>query len=254
MAKILWKEMTLFHPDTEKYWQITVEGNNICTCLNHGKEKIKEEKYPEEKAIQAVMAQFRKGFLYSNPGAQVWEPVMHRYVNNIYTGFMPIASRPDREDFYILRTEGSFEDEIIYHYDGAGHLLSTCRLGAKRLTFDAIMESDGTLYLNNDHHIEHFYPDQGRLELEDSDKNQAMFAEKGTQAVACKNLKATENEDCKGIEIRDTRTDKLLTVVRNEFTVHNANYSFSSNRLIVHTDYGVLSIYSIDNPTCDFVL
>lgn len=46
------------------------------------------------------------------------------------------------------------------------------------------------------------------------------------------------------IQINDLNKNQLL-VITDEFIVRNANIAFTRNCLIVHTDYGVLSIYNI---------
>ncbi len=244
MAKIEWKEMKLFNPDTQKHWQVEVDGNTIRTCLNHGKVKEKEEKHPDDKAIQAVMGQLRKGFLYTDPNANIGEPIIHRYVDKAYTGFMPIAARPDREDFYVTRVVGDFEDEILYHFDADGQLLAKSCLGANRLTYRAALAADGTLYFDNTHKIEHFNPEREEfIQIEDEAQIRSMFHERPENTVTYDNLRIDCSKGRGTIEIWDYQSDELLLTVKNEFTVRNVNCALSSNRLIAHTDYGVLSIY-----------
>ncbi len=245
MAEISWKELTLFNPNTQKYWQIEVDGNKVRTCLNHGKNKEKQEQYPVDKAIQAVMAQFRKGFVYINPNAAIGEPIMHRYVDNgqAYTGFMPIAARTDREDFYIVRVIGNFEDEILYHYHSDGQLLSKYHLGAKRMTYHAFLEADGTLWFDNSHIMEHFDPEKEQFLQLDDDR---AINEGSEQVITYGHLQADFHTGRGNIEIWNYQSEKLLMTIKNEFTVRNLNCAFSSNSLIVHTDYGVLSIYRME--------
>ena len=100
----------------KKVFNIEVDGKMIRSCLNHGKLIEKTEERTADKAVQQVMAKFRKGFLYYNLNAKLGEAILHTFLSCSYTGFMPIAAREDREDFYVIRVAGEFEDEILYHY------------------------------------------------------------------------------------------------------------------------------------------
>lgn len=91
------------------------------------------------------------------------QPILHTFLGKNYTGFLPIAARDDREDFYVLRVVGQFEDEILFHYKEDGTLLSKVSFGADRMTFYAILNADGTLYFDKvsstEHHVlEHYDP------------------------------------------------------------------------------------------------
>lgn len=157
MNKILWKEKILINPETEKEWWISIDGACIRTSLNH--RKIKEqiiEQRTEDKAIQLLCAQLRKGYLYYNPHANFSEPILHQFLDRAYTGAMPLAARPDTNEFYAIRTIGNFEDEILYHFGENGRLLHEYHLGSKRNTYQAVWAADGTLYFDNGHHIERF--------------------------------------------------------------------------------------------------
>ena len=49
---------------------------------------------------------------------------------------MPLATTLTRDDFFLTRVAGDFEDEILYHFDGCGEILETVSLGAKRMTYE----------------------------------------------------------------------------------------------------------------------
>ena len=49
--------------------------------------------------------------------------------------FVPLAASPKRDDLFLTRVAGDFEDEILYHFDGNGKILETVSLGARRMTF-----------------------------------------------------------------------------------------------------------------------
>lgn len=246
MPKLTWNKLTLFNPVTKKYWNIEIDGTIIRTCLNHGAIKeTKELKYPVDKAIQAVMAQFRKGFIYTNPSADVGEAIFHCYIDKrqSYTGFMPIAARPDRDDFYIVRVIGKFEDEILYHYHADGKLLSKNQLGPKRLTYRAELDADGMLYFDNNHKMEHYDPKKAQfLYMADATTT------KGTTpgVVICKHMRIDFRGGRGKIEIWDNQNESLIMKLTDEFAVKNINCACSSHNLIVHTDYGVLSIYKMN--------
>ena len=44
--------------------------------------------------------------------------------------FMPLAASPARDDFFLTRVVGDFEDETLYHFDGSG--ASLCLLYTSR--------------------------------------------------------------------------------------------------------------------------
>lgn len=155
--KLPWKRLTLIHPVTKKTWYIEVDGTIIRSCLNNGKVIEKSEKYTADKAVQKVMEKLRKGFVCYHTDSHSKERIKHTFLGSSYTGFMPIAAREDRDDFYVLRVVKQFEDELLYHYTADGTLLSTVHLGADRMTYHAILNEDGTLYFDKSgaksHHV-----------------------------------------------------------------------------------------------------
>ena len=44
----------------------------------------------------------------------------HRFVGKDSNGFMPLATTLTRDDFFLTRVVGDFEDETLYHFDGSG--------------------------------------------------------------------------------------------------------------------------------------
>lgn len=246
MAQITWNKLTLFNPVTKKYWNIEIDGTIIRTCRNHGAVKETEElNYPVDKAIQAVTAQLKKGFIYTNPSANVGEAIFHCYIDKrqSYTGFLPIAARTDRDDFYIVRVIGKFENEILYHYNADGQLLSINQLDSKRLAYRAELDIDGTLYFDNSHKMEHYDPKKAQfLHMTDD----TATKETRPEAVICKHLRIDYRKGRGSIEIWDNRNESLILKLTNEFAVKNINCACSSKNLIVHTDYGVLSLYKMN--------
>lgn len=66
-----------------------------------------------------------------------------------------------KEDFYVFCIIGDFENDILYHFNQDGFLLSNHNLGPERLTLSAILHNDGPLFfhrndLNNKEVIEHY--------------------------------------------------------------------------------------------------
>ncbi len=150
---------TFINPVTGKEWWITVDGLKINTCLNNGKVKeiICEANWQlKSKASSAMMEQMRKGFIYQNPDAPLGEATCHQFVGKNHNGFMPIAASITRDDFFITRIVGDFEDERLYHFDKDGNTLETVSLGAKRMTFEQALCANETILMNNHHLIECF--------------------------------------------------------------------------------------------------
>ena len=263
MSTIL-KSMELINSNN-KTWRIEIEGESeesrttiIRTCFNHGRttEKVVEgTRYDRNKQyIQKIMGQLRKGYRYRNLDANKWEPCFHGYVGRGYTGFMPIAASKTRSDFYLIRVKGDFEDEILFHYDENGNLLDQDRLGAKRLTYRAHMDDDSSLILHSLIHLEKIFevydPDTKRLERIEDDRITHLFDQKDDHSDISNGIRVDyigyEAPSARGyFDITDTEKDERIIRIFNEFTVQNAFCAFTSNRLIVHTDYGVLSIYNI---------
>lgn len=257
MAEIL-KSMELINHN--KTWNIEIESEAkeseaaiIRTCFNHGKitEKIFQgTPYDRNKKyIQKVMAQLRKGYIYNNPSANAWEPCFHRFVDRPYTGFMPIAANKERSDFYLIRVKGDFEDEIIYHYDENGNLLDQNSLGAKRLTYRAHLNDDGSIILQ-ERNFEIYNPHTKRFEAIDDGDIACTLNKKGDHSDVWNDIRVDymgyDNPSCRGyFDIKNTENDEQIKKIFNEFTVQNAFCAFTLNRLVVHTDYGVLSLYKI---------
>ena len=150
---------TFLNPATNKQWQIEIDGLTIRTCLNGG--KVKEilcdfAFQVKSKAASAMMGQMRKGFIYQNPDAVVGQARCHRFVGKDSNGFMPLAAALTRDDFFLTRIAGDFEDEILYHFDGNGEILETVSLGAKRMTYEQVLCPHDTLLLNNSYLLEQF--------------------------------------------------------------------------------------------------
>ena len=116
-------EKTFLNPATNKQWRIEIDGHTIRTCLNGGKVKeiLCDSAFQvKSKAASAMMGQMRKGFVYQNPDAAVGQARCHRFVGKDSNGFMPLAAALTRDDFFLTRVVGDFEDETLYHFDGAG--------------------------------------------------------------------------------------------------------------------------------------
>ena len=152
-------EKTFLNPATNKQWRIEIDGHTIRTCLNGGKVKeiLCDSAFQvRSKAASAMMGQMRKGFVYQNPDAAVGQARCHRFVGKDSNGFMPLAAALTRDDFFLTRVVGDFEDETLYHFDGSGESLETVSLGAKRMTYEQVLCSNDTLLLNNSYLLQQF--------------------------------------------------------------------------------------------------
>ena len=152
-------EKTFLNPTTNKQWRIEIDGHTIRTCLNGGKVKeiLCDSAFQvKSKAGSAMMGQMRKGFVYQNRDAAVGQARCHRFVGKDSNGFMPLATALTRDDFFLARVVGDFEDEILYHFDGSGEILETVSLGAKRMTYEQVLCPNDTLLLNNSYLLEQF--------------------------------------------------------------------------------------------------
>lgn len=152
-------ERTFINPATNKQWRIEIDGHIIRTCLNGGKVKeiLCDSAFQvKSKAASAMMGQMRKGFVYQNPDAAVGQVRCHQFVGKDSNGFMPLATTLTRDDFFLTRVVGDFEDETLYHFDGSGEILETVSLGAKRMTYEQVLCPNDTLLLNNSYLLEQF--------------------------------------------------------------------------------------------------
>ena len=152
-------EKTFLNPATNKQWRIEIDGHTIRTCLNGGKVKeiLCDSAFQvRSKAASAMMGQMRKGFVYQNPDAAVGQARCHRFVGKDSNGFMPLAAALTRDDFFLTRVVGDFEDETLYHFDGSGEILETVSLGAKRMTYEQVLCPNDTLLLNNSYLLQQF--------------------------------------------------------------------------------------------------
>lgn len=258
MSEIL-NSMELVSPK-QKIWSIELEAESeksetavFRTCFQHGKvtERIFHGTPFDRKRqyIQMIMKQLRKGYVYQNPDADEWEPLFHGYVDKTYTGFMPIVTNKNRSDFYVIRVKGDFEDEILYHYDENGNLLDQSSLGAKRLTYRGRIRDDRLIVLQ-ERNFEIYDPDTKKLEMIEGDGATHRLDKKGDHSDAWNGIQVDylgyDDPSVRGyFDITDMESSRRIIRILNEFTVRNAFCAFTSNRLVVHTDYGVLSIYKI---------
>lgn len=144
---------------TGKTWWIEMTDTGFMTCLNNGKVKetvCTSSFQSRSKAQSAMKAQMKKGFIYQNSEAKQFEPIFHMSVDVGNTGFMPIASNSLQTDFYIVGVKGQFEDECIYHIVSSGEICDQYSLGGDRLSYSAVLQNDGKIYLNNKHRVEQF--------------------------------------------------------------------------------------------------
>ena len=147
------------NPATNKQWRIEIDGHTVRTCPHGGKVKellCNSDFQVKNKAVSAMMSQMRKGFVYQNPNAAIGEAQCHRFVGKDSNGFMPLAASIKRDDFFLTRVIGDFEDEILYHFDKNGDINETLSLGAKRMTYEQILCPNDILLLNNSYLIERF--------------------------------------------------------------------------------------------------
>ena len=147
------------NPATNKQWRIEIDGHTVRTCPHGGKVKellCDSDFQVKNKAVSAMMSQMRKGFVYQNPNAAFGEAQCHRFVGKDSNGFMPLAASIKRDDFFLTRVIGDFEDEILYHFDKNGDIIETLSLGAKRMTYEQILCPNDILLLNNSYLIERF--------------------------------------------------------------------------------------------------
>ena len=152
-------EKTFLNPATNKQWRIEIDGHTIRTCPHGGKVKeiLCDSAFQvKSKAASAMVGQMRKGFVYQNPDAAVGQARCHRFVGKDSNGFMPLAAALTRDDFFLTRVVGDFEDEILYHFDGSGEILETVSLGGKRMTYEQVLCPNDTLLLNNSYLLEQF--------------------------------------------------------------------------------------------------
>ena len=155
------------NPATTKQWRIEMDDLTIRTCLNGGKVKeilCDSSFQAKSKAASAMMGQMRKGFIYQKPNAAFGEAKCHRYIGKDSNGFMPLPPATSaRDDFFLTRVVGDFENELLYHFDENGDILETISLGAKRMTYEQILCSNNTLLLNNSYLIELFTLDTHKI-------------------------------------------------------------------------------------------
>ena len=262
----IWRSMELINPNNQKTWQIEIESESgesdraiFRTCFNHG--KIKEKDFQgtlydrKNKYVQAIMEKMRKGYVYSNPQADPWNPCFHGYIDRPYSGFLPIAANQNRSDFYIVRIKKDFEDEIIYHYNEDGALLDSNSLGAQRITYRACLNEDGTIIFK-ERNYEIYNPDTKKLKETNSEEVAHTFDNKNDHSDSRNGVRVTylgyDAPSCRGyFDIINEKDDQRMVRIVNEFTIQNAFCAFTKNRLIVHTDYGVLSIYKIKDVKTD---
>lgn len=148
-----------FNPATSRHWRIEIDGHAIRTCLNEGriKETLCETDFQvRQKASSLMMEQMRKGFVFQNPKASFGEAKCHRFVGKDSNGFMPLAASIDRDDFFLTRMVGDFQDEQLYHFDINGEILDTVSLGPKRMTYEQVLCPNDRLLLNNSYLLEQF--------------------------------------------------------------------------------------------------
>ena len=132
-------EKTFLNPATNKQWRIEIDGHTIRTCLNGG--KVKEILCDSAFQVKSKTA-------YQNPEAAVGQARCHRFVGKDSNGFMPLAAALTRDDFFLTRVVGDFEDETLYHFDGSGEI--------KRMTYEQVLCPNNTLLMNNSYLLQQF--------------------------------------------------------------------------------------------------
>lgn len=179
---------TFINPDTSKEWWVEIDGYHIKSCLNNGKIKeltCKSDYDVKNKTSQIIMEKMRKGFIYQNPKALFGEVKGYQYVGRNYNGSLPIAASLSREDFFITRIVGDFEDEILYHFDENANLLEKQSLGAKRMTYRQVLCADQMILMDNSYLIEQLSLENREITpfANQKDSFQSMLDAKGEIAL-----------------------------------------------------------------------
>ncbi len=261
-----WDNMTLIHPETKKEWFIELDGNIIRSRLGTGKICIKEVDGcsffpPFHKAIKLVMAKLRKGFIYYNPKAKTGQAICHRFIGRLHTGFLPIASRSDRDDFYVTRVVGDFDDEILVHYSGHGEVLSIKSLGAHSLTYSMSWDDEQIVYLDRIgsdevRKVYGYHVKTGEFVSEvDGDFHETNNCTIGEiqnideeQQLMTQSYRSITTRMEMGFYVVEVFTDNSTIPciqIINEFSVNSSNAALTKNNVVFHSDYGVISIYKI---------
>lgn len=261
-----WDRMTLVHPETKKEWCIEIDGNIIRSRLGTGKICIQEvdaSAYfpPFKTAIQLVMAKLRKGFIYYNPEARAGEAICHRFVGRSHTGSLPIATASNRDDFYVTRVVGDFEDEILVHYSEQGDVLSVKSLGAHSLTFNLSWDDGDIVYLDREfeHADRQIYaynsrthelvpkPDGNCHDISSAEMRKVENMDEVLQLMTKnhKNVTVRRKMGLCLVEIFTENAEKNSMQIVNEFMVRSSHADLTKDHLILHSDYGVVSIYQI---------
>ena len=110
-------EKTFLNPATNKQWRIEIDGHTIpnlppwregqgdpVRLRLPGKEPGGQERHGGPG--------MRKGFVYQNPDAAVGQARCHRFVGKDSNGLMPLAAALTRDDFFLTRVVGDFEDGV----------------------------------------------------------------------------------------------------------------------------------------------
>ncbi len=261
-----WDNMTLIHPETKKEWFIQIDGNIIRSRLGTGKVLIKEVDRssffpPFHRAIQLVMAKLRKGFIYYNSNGKTGEAISHRFIGKVYTGFLPIATRSDGDDFYVTRVVGDFENEILVHYSGHGEVLSVKSLGSHSLTYSMSWDDEQIIYLDrvstDDVRKVYAYNVKTGEFVSETDGNLHKINNStigeienvdGIQQLIARNYRSITTKREMGfyvVEISNDNSTAPYMQIINEFSVKNSYAALTKNNLVLHSDYGVISIYKI---------
>ena len=152
-------EKNFLNPATNKQWRIEIDGHTIRTCLNGGKVKeiLCDSAFQvKSKAASAMMGQMRKRIHLSESRRRCWAGAVPSVCREGQQRFYALATALTRDDFFLTRMVGDFEDETLYHFDGSGAILETVSLGAKRMTYEQVLCPNNTLLLNNSYLLQQF--------------------------------------------------------------------------------------------------
>lgn len=170
------------NPETGKEWKFEIEGNILKTYSKYRtyEKTCESEEEATIKIQKEIKSHLRKGFVYTNPSAQ-WGDIRARFhVPGMYTGFMPLITRKDRDDFYLICIERD-DVEYLYHFTENGTLLRKYPLGKDRFSYRAVWNKNDTIFLDNDYQIDCFLPDRDQIEIVTPTQNflQSMLDARG---------------------------------------------------------------------------
>lgn len=241
---------SLYLPQTNKTWTISIEDYHTYTVTNGGKPREKEHADQETAIAYAqkeVWTRLKKGMIYVNADAVAGEPKLHRYTSRGYTGSMPITNWRETDSCCYSYIEGQFEREMILSITADGEQQKIYAIEDSDMSYEIVAVPElNMLFLNRSHTIVSMDLDTGECKK----RTQPGPNYSSTLAVAQSHAVWADGQNLIVYELEQGKIYKSFPITVEMYNNHTpllcATLSIDGSKLAYCTDSSVINVIDLE--------